>query len=90
MNEQFCQSCGMPMPTEDLSGTNADHSKNEDYCTYCFQNGKFTSDVTMDEMIETCLNYLDEFNKNSETQYTVEESRTMMKEFFPTLKRWKK
>ena len=33
--------------------------------------------------------YLDEFNKDSEVKYTVEEARKTMKEFFPQLKRWK-
>ncbi len=37
---QFCQSCGMPL-TEDVLGTNADGSKNEDYCMYCYKDGKF-------------------------------------------------
>ena len=46
-------------------------------------------ECTMDEMIELNLNYLDEFNKDSEVKYTVEEARKTMKEFFPQLKRWK-
>ena len=29
--QKFCQSCGMPL-TNDVLGTNADGSKNEDYC----------------------------------------------------------
>jgi len=36
MKQKFCQSCGMP-PTEDILGTNADGSKNEDYCMYCYR-----------------------------------------------------
>ena len=36
-----------------------------------------------------CLNYLEEFNKDSEVKYTIEEARATMKEFFPQLKRWK-
>ena len=31
---KFCQSCGMPL-TQEILGTNADGSKNEDYCMYC-------------------------------------------------------
>ena len=50
MEKQFCQSCGMPMDTPELFGTNADGSKNEDYCTYCFKDGKFTQDVTMEKI----------------------------------------
>ena len=34
--------------------------------------------------------YLDEFNKDSEVKYTIDEARATMKEFFPQLKRWKK
>ena len=90
MEKQFCQSCGMPKDTPELFGTNADGSKNEDYCTYCFKDGKFTQDVTMDEMIDVCLEHLDEFNKDSEKKVTADEAKTMMKEYFPTLKRWKK
>ena len=56
MNQRFCQSCGMPMgETEELYGTNADGSKNEEYCKYCFENGAFTFPGTMEEMIEICV-----------------------------------
>lgn len=42
----------------------------------------------MDEMIENCLNYLDEFNRDSPVQYTREQAREQMRQFFPHLKRW--
>ena len=32
---KFCQSCGMPL-TDEVLGTNADGSKNEEYCMYCY------------------------------------------------------
>ena len=39
----MCQSCGMPLKKDPAQGgTNADGSKNELYCSYCFQNGEFT------------------------------------------------
>ena len=73
------------MPIDESTfGTEADGSKNQDYCLY------FTKDCTMDEMIELNLKYLDEFNKDSEVKYTIDEARATMKEFFPQLKRWKK
>ncbi|MBS7391063.1 MAG: hypothetical protein KIG51_03075, partial [Fibrobacter sp.] len=31
METRFCQSCGMPL-TNEILGTNADGSKNEEYC----------------------------------------------------------
>ena len=51
---QFCQSYGMPL-TDEVLGTNADGSKNEDYCMYCYKDGKFLQDCTMDEMIEQAM-----------------------------------
>ncbi len=87
-NRIVCQSCGMPL-TEEYFGTNADGSKNAEYCIYCFKDGAFTSDVTMDEMIEHNLKYLDEFNGVGGTNFTPDEARAEMRKFFPQLKRWK-
>ena len=56
---RFCQSCGMPL-TEDVLGTNADGSKNEDYCMYCYRDGKFLQDCTMEEMIEHCAQLMEQ------------------------------
>lgn len=38
----ICQSCSMPLAKDDEKGTNADGSKSEEYCIYCFVNGEFT------------------------------------------------
>lgn len=86
MNQRFCQCCGMPMgDTDELYGTNADGSKNEDYCKYCFENGKFTFHGTMEEMIEVCVPNMAVANPNM----SEEEARKAMLEWFPTLKRWR-
>lgn len=85
----FCQSCGMPMHTADQFGTNEDGSANEDYCCYCYKDGAFVQDCTMDGMIEHCIKYLDEFNGACDTQLSKEEAIAQMKKYFPTLKRWK-
>ncbi len=86
MNEKFCQCCGMPMGNSDeMYGSSADSSKSEDYCKYCFENETFTIDCTMDEMIEVCVLHMVTAN----LAMTEDEARKMMKEFFPTLKRWK-
>lgn len=80
----FCQSCAMPM-TDDDFGTEKDGSKSEDYCKYCYQNGEFTSDITMEEMIDFCVPKTAEATGMSE-----EEARKMSEEMFPKLKRWMK
>ena len=86
---KFCQSCGMPL-TDEVLGTNADGSKNEEYCMYCYKDGKFTQDCTMDEMIEHCAQFVGEFNDGSGLQLTREEAIGQMKMYFPHLKRWRK
>ena len=59
MNLKFCQCCGMPMgETDELYGTNADGSKSEDYCKYCFEKGAFTFQGTMEEMVEICVPHM--------------------------------
>ena len=89
MKNKICQSCGMPMMAEEQFGTNDDGSMNTEYCTYCYQDGAFTGNYTMNEMIDHNLEFLDEFNKDVERPFTREEARAEMRKFFPTLKRWK-
>ena len=89
MEQKFCQSCGMPL-TNEILGTNADGSKNEDYCMYCYKDGKFLQDCTMDEMIEHCAQFVDEVNKGLPQPITKEEYIGQMKMYFPHLKRWRK
>ena len=81
---KFCQSCAMPM-TDELYGTEADGNKSEDYCKYCYQNGKFTGDMTMEEMIDFCVPKTVE-----NTDMDEESARKMLNQMFPQLKRWKK
>lgn len=85
----YCQSCGMPL-TEGIYGTNADGSSNRDYCIYCHKDGSFLQECTMEEMIEHCAQFIDEYNKHAEKKITKEEYIEQMKQFFPKLKRWKK
>ena len=84
---KFCQSCGMPL-TDEVLGTNADGSKNEEYCIYCYKDGDFTGDFTMEEMAEFCTQFVDEYNKNTGQNLTREEYKQQLLRFFPTLKRW--
>lgn len=87
MEEKYCQCCAMPMgDANELNGTNSDGTKNEDYCKYCYMDGAFTSDITMEEMIEVCVPHMVSANPGM----SEDEARKMMKEFFPVLKRWKK
>ena len=79
----------MPL-TDEVLGTNADGSKNVDYCMCCFREGKFLQDCTMDEMIEHCAQFIDEVNKGLPNPIPKEEYVGQMKMYFPHLKRWRK
>ncbi len=86
---KFCQSCGMPLMKDEDFGTNADGSVSQDYCRYCYQEGKFLQDCTMEEMIEHCSQFVDEVNKQMTKPLTREEYKEMMRGYFPQLKRWR-
>lgn len=50
-----CQSCGMPLSKDPEGGAkNVDGSPNSLYCSYCFQDGKFTFEGTVKEFQEFC------------------------------------
>jgi len=48
----FCQSCGMPLSKDPLSGgTNADGTRTTEYCSHCYQKGAFTQpEITAEQM----------------------------------------
>lgn len=79
----------MPMTESAHFGTEKDSSPSQDYCVYCYKDGAFTSDVTVEEMVETNLRYLDEFNKDSPMKFTEEEARKVLPGYLKSLKRWK-
>ncbi len=84
--EKFCQSCAMPLQDDKLYGTNTDGSLNEEYCIYCYKDGKFTSDISMEEMKTFCIGKMVEIIPGM----TKEKASAMMNEAFPKLKRWSK
>lgn len=83
-NQKFCQSCAMPLYNDEVLGTNEDGSKNEDYCIYCFIDGEFTSDRSMEEMMNFCIEKMCEAHPDMDKS----EASSMMKDVFPKLKRW--
>ena len=91
----YCQSCGMPLSnetvfgtgsTENVFGTEADGGQNLDYCCYCYENGAYTANCTMEEMIEFCVPHCCNGNPWPDEGT----ARAEMLKIFPALKRWKK
>jgi len=89
MAEFLCQSCGSYFPLEGFYGTNEDGSLSEDYCKYCWIDGKYGSpDETLEEMVESCLPWRVKSDKNPDGYETAEIARVEMMKSFAKLKRW--
>lgn len=85
MKKFICQSCGMPMESEELLAINKDGSCNKDYCIYCYKDGEFTTPgVTVEQEIEICIPFM------KQQGMPEDEARKLLKETLPNLKRWKK
>ena len=83
---RFCQSCGMPLTPGVELGTEADGAVNPDYCSYCYKDGQFAGEMTMEEMIDFCTPMMVQANPGM----TEEQAKAQMHQFFPMLKRWRK
>lgn len=82
MPEHFCHSCGMIITPGDC-GTDADGNKTDHYCKWCYDQGEYTYETTMDAMIEDCAPRLAE-----NTGMTRDEAVSLMGAVLPTLERW--
>jgi transcriptional regulator with XRE-family HTH domain len=83
-----CQSCAMPMADIGDFGTNEGGTANIEYCNHCYGDGAFTHSRTIEEMVESNLRFLEEFNAQNGTSYSEDEARTILKMHLATLKRW--
>ena len=82
---EICQSCSMPLRGEDDFGTNADGSRNREYCRFCYQGGKFVDEgLTMEQKIDKMV--------EQARKMTIPEdnARKLAREILPRLKRWQR
>ena len=78
-----CQSCGMPLNKEENWGTNENNSKTNEYCKFCFQDGKFSdSNLTMKKVIDKSV----ELSKK--LWMPEDKAREIANNTIPKLKRW--
>ena len=87
--ELYCQSCAMPLQEIDDFGTEADGGISTEYCTHCYQNGNFTHGHTIEEMVESNLQFLNEWNAQNGSSYTEDEAKAILTAHLANLKRWK-
>ena len=77
-----CQCCGMPLE-DSIIGKDKDGALNEDYCKWCYADGKYTySD--MDELINVCIPHM------VAQGFSEEQAREYMKQNLPQLDYWKR
>ena len=85
----YCQSCGMELRGEEEQGTEADGNLCADYCIHCYQRGRFTRALTMEEQAEENLRGLAQWNRAHGLSLTEEEAREQLLAFLATLNRWR-
>ena len=76
-----CQCCGMPMEDDSVIGRDRDGALNEDYCKWCYANGKFAY-TSMDKLIDFCAEHM------ASEQWPAGQVRAYMAGLLPTLKHW--
>lgn len=88
MLEKICQSCGLPMSEkEDTVGRNFDGTYSNEYCSYCFNMGEFTQQITLDEMVEILLPAI-AVEENGFYEGEEEEAKEMIRNYLLKLRRW--
>ena len=83
---QICQSCGIPLDKDpNNGGSNADQSKSEKFCSFCYRDGKFLDEgITLKEKIEKNIQI-------AVMKMNIPENiaREMAERILPGLERWK-
>ena len=78
----ICQCCGMPLDDASLS-KEIDGAFNEDYCKWCYSDGRFTYE-SMEELIDYLAEHMSDENRPPA------QVRTYFEEWLPTLRYWKR
>ncbi|NLV27878.1 MAG: hypothetical protein GXY48_12060 [Methanomicrobiales archaeon] len=80
----ICQSCAMPFMKDEDYGTESDGSRSNIYCTYCYQNGKFTDDnCNVEKMAEIGAGMMSQM-----FGMPLDKARMFMQNQISPLKRW--
>lgn len=79
----FCKSCGMPFFQQKDYGTEADGGTSKDFCSWCYRDGAFLEDESMEELIERCAPSMAQ-----SCNITRDEAVSFMGALLPHLKRW--
>ena len=78
----ICQCCGMPLDDSSIS-REVDGSFNEEYCKWCYADGKFVY-TSLEELTDFLVEHM------STENWSPEQARTFFEEQLPKLDYWKK
>lgn len=77
----ICQCCGMPLE-DGIMSHEKDGSFNEDYCQWCYSEGKFAY-TDLDSLINVCAQHM------VSPEHSEDEVKTYLRGVLPELKYWK-
>ncbi|SDH21763.1 Putative zinc ribbon domain-containing protein [Flavobacterium omnivorum] len=79
----FCQSCGMPLASEEVKGTENTGHKTSDYCKYCYEDSQFKQpDMNLEDMKNMVKVHM---QKKKHPDYMIQKAMNLL----PALTRWK-
>lgn len=78
----ICQCCGMPLDDSSIS-KEPDGSFNEEYCKWCYTDGKFVY-TNLEELTDFLVGHM------SNENWSAEQARSFFEDQLPKLNHWKK
>ena len=63
----YCQCCGMPLSDDSMISRETDGSFNEDYCKWCYTDGKFTYD-SKDALLDFLIAHMPNPDNQSDSE----------------------
>lgn len=82
-DSDYCQSCGMPFFQPKDHGSEADGTPSDEFCSWCYKDGSFLIDESLEDLIERCAPGMAET-----CHITRDEAVSFMGALLPYLKRW--
>lgn len=79
----ICQCCGMPLSEDSMISRESDGSYNEDYCKWCYIDGKFMY-KSKDSLVDFLINHMPNPDEKSD-----DERRSLFERQLSQLKHWK-
>ena len=80
--KRICQCCGMPLDDETCISREADGTRNEKYCKWCYADGKYTY-TDMETLLDVCVAHM------QSEQFPAAQVRAYMQNLLPTLEYWR-